>query len=160
MADKEPILYVKRLGAWRPATPAAEEEFSLVPEGAVRRLAISGIRGNTRRLALYWVCLKKACELLSDAVDGILSRHALHRWLKREENLAQPIRSKKTGEVIDYDYESISFEKMGEQERSEYINAALERISRRLGCDVTEIKQEAEAETGMQWSEPQEKVGI
>lgn len=158
MADKEPILYTKRLGAWRPATPAAEEEFALVPEGAVRRLAISGIRGNTRRLALYWVCLKKACELLSDAVDGILSRKALHRWLKREEGLAAPIKSKKTGEIIDYDYESISFESMSEHERSEYINAALERISRRLGCDVTEIKQEAEAETGMRWSEPQEKA--
>lgn len=153
MADKEPILYIKRLGAWRPATPAAEEEFRLIPEGAVRRMAISGIRGNTRRLALYWVCLKKACELLSDAVEGILSRHALHRWLKREEKLATPIISKKTGEIIDYDYESISFEKMPEHERSEYINAALERISRRLGCDVTEIKQDAEAESGIRWEQ-------
>jgi hypothetical protein len=158
MADKEPILYIKRLGAWRPATPAAEEEFGLVPEGAVKRIEITGIRGNTRRLALYWVCLKKACEYLSDAVDGILSRHALHRWLKREEGLAHPIKSKKTGEVIDYDYESISFEKMPEHERSEYINAALERISRRLGCDVTEIKQEAESESGLNWNEPQQEA--
>lgn len=158
MADKEPILYVKRLGAWRPATPAAEEEFSLVPEGAVRRLAISGIRGNTRRLALYWVCLKKACVLLSDAVDGVLSRKALHRWLKRDQGLAEPIISKKTGEIIDYDYESISFEKMPEHERSEYITAALERISRRLGCDVTEIKQDAEAETGLRWNDADQEA--
>lgn len=147
MADNEPVLFRPMFGALRPITPAAQELVSSLPDKAVR-IEITNIRGNTKRLALYWVCLKKACELLSDAVDGVLNRKALHRWLKREEGLAAPIISKKTGEVIDYDYESISFEKMPENERARFIDAALERISRRLGCDVTTLQQEAEAEFG------------
>jgi hypothetical protein len=147
MADKEPILFRKAFGALRPVTPAAEELMATLPDKLLR-VEITNVRGNTKRLALYWVCLKKACELLSDAVDGILSRKALHRWLKREEGLARPIKSKKTGEIIDYDYESIAFENMPENERAEFIDAALERISRRLGCDVTQLRQEGEAQLG------------
>jgi hypothetical protein len=147
MADNEPILFRKAFGALRPVTPAAEEYFAGLPDGLLR-IEATNVRGNTKRLALYWVCLKKACELLSDAVDGILSRKALHRWLKREEGLAKPIVSKKTGEIIDYDYESIAFENMPENERAGFIDAALERISRRLGCDVTQLRQEGEAQLG------------
>lgn len=148
MADKEPILFRKAFGALRPVTPAAQEMFAALPDDRLLRVEVSNIRGNTKRLALYWVCLKKACEYLSDAVDGILSRQALHRWLKREEGLAKPIVSRKTGEIIDYDYESIAFENMPENERAAYIDAALERISRRLECDVTQLREEGEAELG------------
>jgi hypothetical protein len=147
VADKEPVLFRKAFGALRPVTPAAEELMASLPDKLLR-VEITNIRGNTKRLALYWVCLKKACEYLSDAVDGILSRQALHRWLKREEGLAKPIKSRKTGEIIDYDYESIAFENMPENERAAYIDAALERISRRLECDVTQLRQEGEAEIG------------
>jgi len=147
MADNEPILFRKSFGALRPVTPAAEEMMASLPDKLLR-VEITNIRGNTKRLGLYWICLKKACELLSDAVDGILSRKALHRWLKREEGLAKPIVSKKTGEIIDWDYESIAFENMPENERAQFIDAALERISRRLGCDVTQLRQEGEAELG------------
>jgi hypothetical protein len=148
MADREPLLCRIAFGAFRPVTGAAEDAAKALGEGTVVRITIVKARGNTKRLGLYWICLKKACELLSDAVDGILSRHALHRWLKREEGLAKPIRSKKTGEVIDYDYESISFEKMPETDRAQFIDAALERISHRLGCDVTALRNEGQAELG------------
>jgi hypothetical protein len=147
VADNEPVLFRRVFGALRPVTPAAEELLRSLPDRAVR-VEIHGIRGNTRRLGLYWVCLKKACELLSDAVEGVLNRKALHRWLKREEGLATPIRSKKTGEIIDWDYESISFENMPEHDRARFIDAALERISRRLGCDVTTLREEAQADFG------------
>lgn len=147
MSDKEPILFRPIFGALRPITPAAQELVASLPNKAVR-VEIANIRGNTKRLALYWICLKKACELLSDAVEGVLNRNALHRWLKREEGLAHPITSKKTGEIIDYDYESISFERMPEAERAKFIDAALERISRRLGCDVTQLREEAQADFG------------
>ncbi len=147
MPDREPILFRKVLGGLRPVTPAAEELLAMLDDKPVR-LTVHNIKGNTKRLGLYWVCLKKACELLSDAVDGILNRNALHRWLKRDLGHAKPIISRKTGEIIDYDYESISFESMPELERAAYIDAALERISRRLGCDVTQLKQEGAAEMG------------
>jgi hypothetical protein len=148
VADKEPLLCRVAFGAFRPVTGAAEDAAKALGEGTLVRISVVKARGNVRRLGLYWICLKKACELLSDAVDGVLSRNALHRWLKRDQGLAKPIKSKKTGEVIDYDYESISFENMPENERAQFIDAALERISARLGCDVTQLRQEGQAELG------------
>ncbi len=147
--DKQPILFRRAFGALRPVTPAAEELLATLPDKAVR-VEVHGIRGNTARLALYWCCLKVACEQLSDAVDGVMRPQNLHRWLKRESGLATPIVSRKTGEIIDYDYESIGFEKMPEVERARFIDAALEKISHRLGCDVTTLRAEGEAQFGEQ----------
>jgi hypothetical protein len=145
MPDNEPVLFREAFGALRPVTPAAEAQMAAV-KGKIVRVEITNIRGNTKRLALYWICLKKACELLSDAVEGIMRPKNLHRWLKRDLGLATI--SKKTGEVLDYDYDSIAFEKMPEHDRAEFIDAALERISGRLGCDVTQLREEGEAQLG------------
>lgn len=145
--DKQPILFRKVLGSLRPATPAAAEMLDTLPDRPVR-VEVKGVRGNTGRLALYWVCLKVACEQLSDAVDGTLTPRILHRWLKRDLGLSKPIISRKTGEIIEYDDESIAFHNMPESERAEFIDAALERISRRIGCDVTQLRDESEARFG------------
>ena len=142
MSDREPLLFRKEFGALRPVTGAAYDALATVKPGALVRLDLHNIRGNTRRLGLYWVVLKIAAEMLSDAVDGILSRQALHRWLKRENGLAKPIVSKKTGEVIDYDYDSISFAKMDEAGRAQHLEFTLELLSRRLGCDPETLRQE------------------
>ena len=146
MADKEPLLCREMLGALRPVTAAAEEAIRAT-KGQLVRLEIKRTTGNTRRMALYWVVLRIAAEHLSDAFDGAISPRSLHRWLKRDFGLAAPIVSKKTGEIIDYDYESISFETMPENERSEFINHAFERLSARIGCEVTTLLREAERET-------------
>jgi len=145
MADKEPILFRSMLGTLRPVTAAAEE-MARSTSGTVVRVEVKRTTGNTRRLALYWVCLRMACEQLSDAFDGVISTKSLHRWLKRDYGLAKPIVSKKTGEVIDYDYESVSFERMPENERAAFIDWAFEKLSARLGCDVTTLTREAERE--------------
>lgn len=145
MADKEPILFRSMLGSLRPVTAAAEE-LTKATSGTVVRVEVKRTTGNTRRLALYWVCLRVACEQLSDAFDGTISTKALHRWLKREFGIATPIRSKKTGEVIDYDYESVSFESMPENERTAFIDWSLEKLSARIGCDVTTLTREAQRE--------------
>ena len=147
MADKEPALFRKVLGSLRPVTPAADELMATIPDKPVR-IDVHGIRGNTRRLALYFVCLKVATEHLSDAVDGILSVKALHRYLKRKHGLSTPIVSRKTGEVIEWDDESISFESMKEHERAAYIDAALDTLSTWIGCDVRELRDEGEARFG------------
>jgi len=148
VADNEPILFRPMFGSLRPTTPAAEETLKALDPGRNYRVEIKGIRGNTRRLALYWCCLKVACEQLSDAVDGIMRPKNLHRWLKRELGHATPIVSKKTGEVIDYDYDSIAFDNMPETERADFIDAALEKLSRRLGCDITTLRSEGQAQLG------------
>lgn len=144
MADKEPILCRSTLGALRPVSKAAEEAIA-ASNGQMVRIDIKRTTGNTRRMGLYWVVLRIAVEQLSDAFDGVMSTKALHRWLKREYGIAAPIRSKKTGEIIDYDYESISFEGMPEHERAEFIDWTIAKLSARIGCDVTTLRREAEA---------------
>lgn len=148
MADKEPILFRPVFNSLRPATPAAEDVFKTLDPKKHYRIDIKGIRGNTRRLALYWVCLKVGCEHLSDAVDGMMTPRILHRFLKRKLGLSTPIISKRTGEVVEWDDESIAFENMPETERSEFINQALEKLSEWIGCDVTQLRDEAQAQFG------------
>lgn len=148
MADKEPILFRPVFGSLRPSTHAAEDALRTLDPSRNYRVEIKGVRGNTRRIALYWCCLKVACEQLSDAVDGIMRPKNLHRWLKRDLGLATPITSKKTGEVIDYDYDSIAFENMSESERAEFIDTALEKLSHRIGCDITTLRSEGQAHLG------------
>lgn len=145
MADKEPILCRSILGSLRPVSAAAEELIRAT-SGTVVRVEVKRTTGNTRRMALYWVVLRIAVEQLSDAFDGIISTKALHRWLKREAGLATPIISRKTGEIIDYDYDSISFTTMPENERAEFITWTIEKLSARIGCDVTTLTREAERE--------------
>ncbi len=145
MPDNEPLLFRSMLGSLRPVSAAAEE-LANSTSGTVLRVEVKRTTGNTRRLALYWVVLRIACEQLSDAVDGVLSTKALHRWLKREYGIAKPIVSKKTGEILDYDYDSISFAKMTENERSAFVTWVLEKLSARLGCDVTTLTREAQRE--------------
>ena len=147
MADAQPALFRKVFGSLRPVTPAAEELLASVSDRAVR-VDIRNIRGNTRRLALYFCCLKVACEHLSDAVDGVMSVRVLHRYLKRRCGLSTPILSKKTGEIIEWDDESISFENMKEHERAAYIDHALETLSAWIGCDITTLKSEGQAQFG------------
>jgi hypothetical protein len=147
MADKQPTLFRKVFGSLRPVTPAAEELLASVPDRAVR-VEIKNIKGNTRRMALYWCCLKVGCEQLSDAVDGIMTPRLLHRYLKRRCGISSPVVSKKTGEIIEWDDESISFENMSEAERASYIDQALETLSKWIGCDVTTLRTEGQAQFG------------
>lgn len=143
--DKEPLLFRAMLGTLRPITEAADAAVK-ASAGQVVRVEIKRTTGNTRRMGLYWVVLRIAVEQLSDAFDGIISTKALHRWLKREYGMATPIVSKKTGEVIDYDYDSISFTNMPEHERADFITWTIDKLSARIGCDVTTLTREAEKE--------------
>lgn len=147
MADREPILFRRAFGALRPATPAAEEILKTLPDKPVR-IEIKGVRGSTKRMALYWCCLKVACEQLSDAVEGQMTPRLLHRYLKRKLGLSAPVVSKRTGEILDYDDESIRFEAMPENERARYIDQALELLSRWIGTDITTLRSEAQAQYG------------
>jgi hypothetical protein len=148
MPDNEPALFRAVFGSLRPVTPAAEELVGSLDAKRAYRVDVKGVRGNTKRIALYFVCLKVGCEQLSDAVDGRMTPRLLHRYLKRRCGLSSPIISKKTGEVVEWDDESISFEKMSEAERSSYINDALEKLSEWIGCDVTQLRSEAQAQFG------------
>ncbi len=144
MVDSEPLLFKASLGVLRPATEAANEAVRAM-NGQIVRADIKRSSGNVKRMSLYWVLLRIASEQLSDAVDGIMSTRVLHRRLKREYGLAEPVVSKRTGEVIDYDYDSISFAKMPEHQRAAFLEWTITRLSGWIGCDVTDLRREAEA---------------
>ena len=87
--------------------------------------------------------LKIALDNLADAFDGPVTTKALHNWLKREAGLAKPIISKKTGEILDWDYDSISFNSMPEHERSAFVDFASAKLAQRLGVDPHTLRKEA-----------------
>ncbi len=145
MADVEPLLCRAIMGALRPMNGAAEDAIKAITAGSIVRIEIKRTVGNVKRMAWYWVMLKLALDNLSDAFDGPMTTKMLHRWLKREAGLVKPVRSKKTGEIIDYDYDSISFATMPENERADYIDFASNLLAKRLGVDVMTLQQEAQA---------------
>lgn len=145
MADTEPLLFRTVLGNLRPLNGASEDALKAIGNGQTVRIEIKRTTGNIRRLAWYWVMLKIALENLEYAFDGPVTTQMLHRWLKREAGLAKPVVSNKTGEIIDYDYDSISFASMTEDQRAAFVDFASEKLSARLGCDVAELQREAKA---------------
>jgi hypothetical protein len=144
MAETEPLLFRSTLGTLRPLNGAAADALKAIPANSTVRVEIKRTVGNTKRMAFYWVMLKLTLDNLADAFDGPMTSTALHRWLKREYGLAVPIRSHKTGEIIDWDYDSISFAAMPENERSAFVDWATETLSRRLGVDASTLRHEAE----------------
>lgn len=145
MSDNEPLLFRPALGALRPVNGAASEAIAAIPVGSIVRVEIKRTQGNLKRLAWYWVMLRIALDNLADAFDGPVSTQMLHNWLKREAGLAKPIVSRKTGEVLDYDYGSIAFHNMPEAERAKFVDFASQKLAARLGCHPSELVSEAKA---------------
>lgn len=147
MADEPILLFRKVFGSLRPSNRAAEEFLASMDSDKPLRGRFTRTNGNQRRMALYWACIGITVDNLSDRVEGgLLTIKSLHRKLKRDLGLATPIISRKTGEILDWDYDSISFYKMPENERAAFIDQALTLMSRWLGCDVTDLRREGEAE--------------
>lgn len=145
MADTEPLLFKVSLGRLVPLNGAASDALRAVADGSMVRVEIKRTQGNLRRMAWYWVMLKIALDNLSDAFDGPVTTQMLHKWLKREAGLARPIVSRRTGEVLDYDYDSIAFHNMPENQRAEFIDFASRKLAARLGVDPRELTTEAKA---------------
>lgn len=145
MSDTEPLLFRTVLGTLRPLNGAAEDAIKAIGNGETVRIEIKRARGNTRRMAWYWVMLRIALDNLADAFDGPVTTKALHKWLKREAGLATPIVSRKTGEIIDYDYDSIAFHNMTEDQRAAFVDFASQKLAARLGVDPSDLTREAMA---------------
>jgi hypothetical protein len=144
VADAEPLLFKTGFGGTLlPVTGAAKEAVALIGTGQLVKIKVVKAPGNLKRLAWYWVMLKVALSNLADAFDGPVTTRSLHRWLKRRAGLAKPITAKKSGEIIDYDYDSIAFDKMAEHERAEFIDFARQTLAERLGCDPADLETEA-----------------
>lgn len=143
MPDSEPLLFTVSLGALRPNGDAAEELLKSLGQGQVVRIEVKRARGNVLRLRWYWKMLRLFLDNMDDAFEGTMTPTILHKWLKRTAGLATPVKSKKTGEVIDWDYGSIAFHNMPESERAPFVDFASKTLSERLGVDMKTLRKEA-----------------
>lgn len=139
MSDSPPLLFTRRLGMLAPANKAAEEALHTI-DGTVR-VEIKRMRGNVRRNALYWSVLGLAAPMLEEQAPG-LTVELLHKVLKDRYGLVHIVTLPSGQEIKDY--ESTSFAKMTEPERANFIDWALTTLSTWLGCNVTELRREAE----------------
>lgn len=144
MADAPPLIFRPNLGGLYPASPAAEKAFAALDRSAPVRIEIKRTRGNSRRNSLYWVVLAKAAPALSAICEGdALDEAMLHKVLKDRRGLYTTT-TLPSGEVVK-NYDSISFAKMSEPDRAEFIDWAFETLAKWLGCDVVELTTEAQA---------------
>jgi len=139
----DPLLFRNDLGALRPDSPAAVEAMRAFKQGETLRIEIKRTRGNIGRLRWYWAMLRIALDNLGDRFDGPVTPVMLHKWLKIRFGLSQPVRSKKTGEIIGYDEGSIAFHRLPESERAPFIEWAVEFLAEQLGTDPATLKNEA-----------------
>src|SRR3546814_1586606 len=115
------------LGGLFPANAAAQKAMQDIT-GKVR-VEIKQTRGNMRRMALYWAILSTAAPILSNMIEGDpIDENMLHKILKDRRGLYREV-ILPSGEVWK-DYESISFHKMPENERTEYVTWALATLSK------------------------------
>lgn len=142
MADQAPLIFTPRLGGLFPASPAAEKAMADV-KGNVR-VKITRMQGNHRRIALYWIVLGICAPMLSELCEGdAIDDTMLHRILKDRRGLyGQTVLP--SGEIVK-NYDSISFAKMSEPERNDFIQWAFETLSKWLGVEVTALTSEAQA---------------
>lgn len=141
MADTPPLFFAKKLGGLFPACKASQDALEAV-SGRVR-LEIRQTRGNVRRNGLYWACLSICAPMLSERMEGdALTVSMLHNILKDRRGLVRLV-TLPSGDVYK-DYDSISFAKMTEPERADFIDWSLQTLSKWLGVDVTTLRQEAE----------------
>jgi len=145
MSERAPLLFRVQLGALRPESDEAATALKAIGGNEIVRIEIKKVRGNVKRLRWYWKMLSIALDNLSDAFDGPVTTEVLHKWLKREAGLAKPVRSLKTGEIIDYDYDSIAFHNMTEDQRAAFVDFASQKLAARLGVPVETLTREAKA---------------
>lgn len=148
MAEREPILCRIQLGNLRPVNEAAEDVLRDLGNGALVRIEVVKATGNVKRMAFYWTMLRVALENLTDAFDGPIKPNAFHLWLKRHLGLSKPITSKRTGEVVAWDDESIAFHNMTESDRSAFVNDVRDLLAKRLGVEPEVLMDEARRISG------------
>ncbi len=142
-ADKPPLLFRKVLGSLRPANKAAEEALAALNNEPMR-VRITKTSGNIKRNALYWSCLNIAAPMLSERIEGdAINAEMLHKILKDRAGLVRVI-TLPSGDVIK-DYDSTSFAKMPEHDRSEFINWALATLAKWLGVAPETLLDEGRA---------------
>ena len=136
--EAPPILFKRHPGGLYPASAYAEKQLEALDRSAPVKIEFKRTRGNDRRMALYWIVLAKAADALSEICEGDpLDAVLLHRVLKDRRGLYTET-TLPSGEVIK-NYDSISFHKMTENERADYIDWAFNTLAKWLRITVQEL---------------------
>jgi len=136
--ESPPIMFRRHLGGLYPASAYAERQLAALDKSAPVKVEFKKTRGNGRRMALYWIVLDKAASALSDICEGDpLDEQLLHRVLKDRRGLYTET-VLPSGEIVK-NYDSISFHKMTENERDEYVNWAFKTLAKWLSVTVDEL---------------------
>lgn len=136
MTDTAPLMFAPRMGGLFPACQASEKALRAL-DGPVR-VTFKRTRGNQGRMALYWVVLAKVAPMLSELCEGdSIDETMLHRILKDRRGLYTQT-TLPSGEVVK-NYDSISFHKMPENERAEYVTWAFDTLAKWLKVSVVDL---------------------
>jgi hypothetical protein len=141
VSDNAPLYFVPYLGMLKPASAAAETAMRET-RGRVR-VEIKGGIANQRRRGLYWAVAALVVPILNDLHGLTLDEDDLHHITREKLKIGVRI-TLPSGETY-FKPASTSNRAMGEAERADYTNRALELWGRWTGLDVATLRREAEA---------------
>lgn len=145
MTDKPSLMFEVRFGSLHPINSAAKEAIKVIPPGPVR-VEIKRTRANEARRGFYWVMLDVAAEGLTDATGFVWDQELLHNELKRRLGLGERFATPSGHEV--FKPRSTSNRAMTEPERARWTDRCANILSHWLGCEITELMDEARRRNG------------
>ncbi len=144
MADSPPLLFAPRFGALHPVNSAAREAMkALVGEC---RVEIKRSGANERRRGFYWIMLDVAAEALTDRTGFPFDQELLHNELKRRLELGETFETPNGSKI--FKARSTSNRAMTEPERARWTDRCANVLSHWLGCEITELMNEARRRNG------------
>lgn len=145
-AEKPPLMFEARFGALHPINTAAREAVKAIPTGPVR-IEIKRTRANERRRGFYWIMLDVAAEAMTDSTGFPFDQELLHQTIKQKLGLGQTYTTP-SGHTI-FKAQSTSNRAMTEPERARWTDRCANVLSHWLGCEISELMDEARRRDGM-----------
>jgi hypothetical protein len=145
MSEEPLYLFRERLGSLVPINGEAKDALAAM-RGKECRARLTGMRANERRRAFYRVMLDVAAEALTDKTGDPWDAELLHDELKRVLKLGLTFKTPSGREV--FKKRSTSNKAMTEPERARWTDRCAHVLSHWIGCEITELMNEARARNG------------
>jgi hypothetical protein len=145
MSDKPPLLGRVVLGRIVPTNDIGRDAIKAC-EGMAIRFDIKKSGANERRRGFYWVMLSVAAEALTDATGDPWDSELLHDELKIRLRLGKEWTTPSGHKV--FKKQSTSNRAMTEAERARWTDRCAAALSHWIGCEVTQLMDEARARNG------------
>jgi len=138
-------MFEARFSALHPINTAARDAVKAIPPGPVR-IEIKRTRANEARRGFYWTMLDVAAEAMTDRTGFPFDQELLHKTLKEKLGLGQTFTTP-SGHTI-FKPQSTSNRAMTEPERARWTDRCANVLSHWLGCEITELMDEARRREG------------